>query len=199
VDPEAREARRRQILDGARRCFTEKGFHAASTADISEAAGVSVANLYQYFASKQDLVLAIAEQDLEGDFALGAILRGPGRLLDRIAGVFEALADQAEQRDVFRLRLEIYSEAQRTPEMRDALAAMDARLTRGLAVLLHEAQTVGEIAPGVDPEVAAALIMRILDGFYLGVGAGLAGGRALLPHLVSALREVLPHADSRSG
>ena len=40
VNSEARAQRRAQILDGARACFLRKGFHAATTAEISAEAGV---------------------------------------------------------------------------------------------------------------------------------------------------------------
>ena len=70
VNSEARAVRRAQILDGARACFLRKGFHAATTAEISAEAGVSVANLYQYFPAKDDLVQALIEDDLAEDLAL---------------------------------------------------------------------------------------------------------------------------------
>lgn len=48
-------AKRRQILDGARRVFLDRGFDAASMMDIAKAAGVSKGTLYVYFKDKDDL------------------------------------------------------------------------------------------------------------------------------------------------
>jgi len=48
-------AKRRQILDGARRVFLDRGFDAASMMDIARAAGVSKGTLYVYFKDKDDL------------------------------------------------------------------------------------------------------------------------------------------------
>lgn len=48
-------AKRRQILDGARRVFLERGFDAASMMDIAKAAGVSKGTLYVYFKDKDNL------------------------------------------------------------------------------------------------------------------------------------------------
>ncbi len=48
-------AKRRQILDGARQVFLERGFDAASMMDIAKAAGVSKGTLYVYFKDKDDL------------------------------------------------------------------------------------------------------------------------------------------------
>ncbi|NHZ64676.1 TetR/AcrR family transcriptional regulator [Massilia genomosp. 1] len=56
VDADRRAARRRQIINGARGVFAREGFHVASTVEISAEAGVSGANLYQYSATKDDLI-----------------------------------------------------------------------------------------------------------------------------------------------
>lgn len=56
---EAHTAKRRQILDGARRVFFERGFEAASMDAITRAAGVSKATLYAYFPSKEHLIAAL--------------------------------------------------------------------------------------------------------------------------------------------
>jgi AcrR family transcriptional regulator len=54
-----RASRRAQILDGASRVFARKGFHAATTKEIAEAADVSEGTIYNYFDSKDDLLLQI--------------------------------------------------------------------------------------------------------------------------------------------
>jgi AcrR family transcriptional regulator len=48
-------AKRRQILDGARQVFLDRGFDGASMGDIAKAAGVSKGTLYVYFKDKDDL------------------------------------------------------------------------------------------------------------------------------------------------
>ena len=48
-------AKRRQILQGARRVFLSTGFDGASMNEVARAAGVSKGTLYVYFASKEDL------------------------------------------------------------------------------------------------------------------------------------------------
>ncbi|MBK7585617.1 MAG: TetR/AcrR family transcriptional regulator [Myxococcales bacterium] len=53
--------RRRQILDCALAAFAEKGYHAASIADVCGRAGIGRATLYQYFQDKRDLLAALAE------------------------------------------------------------------------------------------------------------------------------------------
>lgn len=53
--------RRRQLLDTAIRVFAETGFHDTTMHQIAETAGVTKPVLYQHFASKRDLYLAVLE------------------------------------------------------------------------------------------------------------------------------------------
>lgn len=56
------EVARRRILAAALRAFAEKGFKAATTRDIAQAAGVNLPALKYYFGGKQGLYLACAEE-----------------------------------------------------------------------------------------------------------------------------------------
>jgi AcrR family transcriptional regulator len=60
---EDNNAKRRQIVDGARRVFMNLGFDGASMGEIARAAGVSKGTLYVYFADKIGLFEAIVEQE----------------------------------------------------------------------------------------------------------------------------------------
>ena len=52
-------ARRKQILDAATQVFAEKGFHRATVKDIARTAGVADGTVYNYFASKSDVLIGI--------------------------------------------------------------------------------------------------------------------------------------------
>ena len=56
-------AKRRQILDGARRVFLSTGFDGASMNEVARAAGVSKGTLYVYFASKEELFAALLRDE----------------------------------------------------------------------------------------------------------------------------------------
>jgi len=55
VEADEDNAKRRQIVEGAREIFLAKGFDAASMMDIAKAAGVSKGTLYVYFKDKDEL------------------------------------------------------------------------------------------------------------------------------------------------
>ena len=60
VTQEHLDARRTQILDGARRAFAEHGYEGATVARLEEATGLSRGAIFHYFGNKQDLFVALA-------------------------------------------------------------------------------------------------------------------------------------------
>ena len=65
VPTQARRRRRvEDILDATERLVVRHGVDALTTRDIAQAAGVPVASLYQYFADKEALLLALAGRDM---------------------------------------------------------------------------------------------------------------------------------------
>jgi AcrR family transcriptional regulator len=52
-------ARKNQILDAAIALFAEKGYHRTTTKDIAVAADISEGTIYNYFDSKEDLLIGI--------------------------------------------------------------------------------------------------------------------------------------------
>ncbi|CAN5417182.1 TetR family transcriptional regulator [soil metagenome] len=62
---QARSRRRVEaILDAAERIVVQRGVEALTTRDIAEGAAVPVASLYQYFADKEGVLLALAERHM---------------------------------------------------------------------------------------------------------------------------------------
>jgi AcrR family transcriptional regulator len=56
------ELRRMQILDAAARVFAEKGFRSAKVQEVARAAGVAHGTVYNYFPSKEELLLALLDR-----------------------------------------------------------------------------------------------------------------------------------------
>lgn len=54
-----------QILDAAAELVVRHGVEALTTREIAREAGVPVASLYQYFADKEQVLLALAARDME--------------------------------------------------------------------------------------------------------------------------------------
>src|SRR6478735_9640713 len=60
-----RDERRGQLLAAASDVFVDRGYHAAGMDEIAERAGVSKPVLYQHFASKLELYLAVLAQHVD--------------------------------------------------------------------------------------------------------------------------------------
>lgn len=164
VNELARQERMNQILEGARHCFLKYGFHASSTAQISAAAGVSVANIYQYYPTKEALIIDLIEVDLKRH----------AELITRLwktdlssASIKEALSDillTKEGHDIAVLRAEIASEGARNP----VVAEMLNRSEFGLMDLLHQsiraAQKDRRVSPDLDAEVIGTRVSLVFEG-----------------------------------
>ncbi len=55
------EQRRRQIVDAAVNLFIENGFHKTTTRQIARAAGISIGSLYEYIATKEDVLYLVCD------------------------------------------------------------------------------------------------------------------------------------------
>jgi len=63
VSAEHLEARREQILSGARRCFARWGYDGATVPRLEREIGLSHGAIFNYFPSKLDLFVALARED----------------------------------------------------------------------------------------------------------------------------------------
>jgi AcrR family transcriptional regulator len=60
-----RQKRIKEILDGAKLIFSDKGFHKSTMNDIAAMSDLSRRTLYLYFKNKEEILLTIAENSLE--------------------------------------------------------------------------------------------------------------------------------------
>jgi len=60
------EARRHQILEAARTCFSRQGFHQTTVQDICKEAGLSPGAVYRYFPSKDHIIAATCLRKNDG-------------------------------------------------------------------------------------------------------------------------------------
>src|SRR4051812_5067981 len=85
-----REAVRRGILDAARELFVAEGFQNVSIRKIAERIEYSPAAIYGYFASKDDIFFALAEEGFRLLFTYGESLRplDPADPADKLRAMF---------------------------------------------------------------------------------------------------------------
>ena len=120
------QAQRERVLDAARQCFIEHGFHGASMAQIAQAAGISVGLAYRYFDGKHAIMLAIIDQQLQyARERLPMICHG-GHLLEAVLADFSSWQRGDGYQVNAALFLETSAEGTRSPEIAQALQRSDA-------------------------------------------------------------------------
>lgn len=82
-----REERRNQILECAKKLFSEKGYHATTVADIIEAAKIARGTFYLYFESKRGIFEALLEHLFE-------VLRSKLKRIDVSEGTLASVVEQ---------------------------------------------------------------------------------------------------------
>ncbi|GIV07295.1 MAG: TetR family transcriptional regulator [Fimbriimonadales bacterium] len=74
---ERQEARREQILNGAARVFSQKGYHASTVDEIAKELGLTKASIYYYVSDKSDLLYQLYKR------AMTALLESQQEILER--------------------------------------------------------------------------------------------------------------------
>lgn len=179
ISPERREAKRAEIVAAARRCFARDGFHQTSMPDIAAAAGVSTGAPYRYFASKEEIVLAIAGDAFRLIFEPVerlAAATDAASVADLVAASLEALSvetvtDAAGRAvpvdELLRCAVQAWSELLRNDAVRAPAVEGFESVRRTIADALRRGQAAGAVPRGVQPERGARVVMGLLHGFLL--------------------------------
>lgn len=177
VTPEHLEARRRQILDGARRSFLRGGFHATSMQDVLKESGLSAGAVYRYFGSKEEIIAAVAQEALttvRGTFDEMARAEEPPMPDELFAEVFGRLrtsmgvdAEGKDSRELPRLLVQVWGEALRNPEVAEVVAEAYANLRGQWTRLVAEYQERGWVAPTADTEHVARTLIGTIQGYFV--------------------------------
>lgn len=124
------EQRRNQIVDAAKTCFRQHGFHGASMAEIAQHSRLSVGQIYRYFANKNAIIEEIVNRIISEKMHR---LEDMSDHINLIAGTLAAralyqTAGQSENDHL--LMLEVTAEATRNPLVAKMLSDAEARLFR---------------------------------------------------------------------
>ncbi|MEU6090162.1 TetR/AcrR family transcriptional regulator [Streptomyces sp. NPDC047085] len=172
VSQEYMDARRTQILDAARRCFLRDGFHSTSMQDLFAESGLSAGAVYRHFASKDEMILAIAEENMHEVLTLVhtvATTRPSGSVGAVLAEVLDLVAARAAEHDVARLAVLAWSEALRNPTLAGQFSTLLTQMRSDLAEVVRGHQESGALPREVTAESIAAALVCLLPGYILQV------------------------------
>lgn len=117
---EKRSEKRDRILRAAEAIFLDKGFHAASMNEIAEAADVSTPHLYNFYASKAALALAVQLKMGQETFDALKTAMSAGKKNPSCESIFDSRRSS--------LMLTILTECTRNPDIKEMITENGARL-----------------------------------------------------------------------
>src|ERR1700761_6929805 len=209
ISRQARDARRDQILSAARRCFLRDGFHATSMQDLFAEAGLSAGAVYRYFASKDEEIAAIAEDNMREVLTLvhRSVTAEPARPVGEVMAEVLALVRAKDTADgMGGMAVLVWAEALRNPvlagRLRDLLTGMHDDFTR----LVAGHQAAGRLPAQPPAGTIARALVAMMPGYILPltvlgpeVADGIPGAvRALWPDQAGADQAEAGTPDSRS-
>ncbi len=191
VSQQYKDDQRGEILAAARRCFLRDGFHRTSMQDVFTEAGKSAGAVYRYFPKKEDMIVAVAAQNLDDVTGVlrAALARGDENGVGEVmAELLEAVTGLHRDRELASMAVLVWSEAQRNPELAERLAAASAEMSAEVAGLVRSRQEAGAWT-GVPAEALAQAILALLPGFLFNLALSGPDGVAGFP---DAVRTLLP-------
>jgi AcrR family transcriptional regulator len=144
---EVREERRARFIEAARRCSATKGYRTLTIDDVcAEAGGLSKGAFYTYFGSKQDLLVALLEDDavrVEGLIAL--LSDAPVSESERSQRFLREILKLGEDSAEVQRRIDLWSEMLADEAIRERLGAAVARRRTLLARWIETGSASGEL------------------------------------------------------
>lgn len=165
---EAREERRSRFLEAARRCAATKGYRSFTIDDVcAEAGGLSKGAFYTYFASKQDLLLALLEDDAVATETLIESLSSQAiPELERTHRFLRDTFKRGEDPSEVQRMADVWSEMVADETVRRQLAEAVAQRRKLLAGWIEAGVQSGEIVD-LPANAFAAILIALGDGLML--------------------------------
>jgi AcrR family transcriptional regulator len=162
VTQEHLDARRKEILDGARSAFAEHGYEGATVAKLEEATGLSRGAIFHYFENKNDLFVELA---IEMNTRFGDILLERG--LDE---AFRALTQ--ENPEWLAVLIETESRMRHDEDFVRRLEAKAADASPRIQQWFEQQQAAGKLRDDVSWKEIGRFTTSLLNGLALRVAGG---------------------------
>jgi AcrR family transcriptional regulator len=170
-----RDSRRQQILEAALACFSEDGFHQTGMAAIVQRSGLSHGAVYGYFASKDDIIEALADDRHQQEAILNAFAQQAGDPIDGLRRLVRAYAQRLTDASAVparRVSVHGWAEALRSERVH-ARIVEGINIPRSIIVgLVEQAQRMGRLSNDLSADAIARCFIALFQGFVLQVTWG---------------------------
>ncbi len=166
LDALAKEGRRRLLIEAGWRCVSRGGYRTLSVDDVCVEAGVSKGAFYTYFARKQDLLVALADDDAAGLSELVADAADQAGGIGQIRRFVAAAIDRGADVKAVQLRADLWAEIGSDDVLRTRFLDATGQRRVALAALISEAVDTGDLVD-VPANALAAILLALGDGLML--------------------------------
>jgi TetR/AcrR family transcriptional regulator, transcriptional repressor of aconitase len=170
VSPSHLAERRTQILEAAIACFSRQGFHRATMQDIVRQSKLSPGAIYNYFASKEEIIEAIAMERHAKEHELFAQAKREATLqktLHHVRDFFFGQLSHAAERQRRRVTIQYWAESLRNTQILKLTRRGLTGPRTHLAAILRKAQRRGDISKQLDPKTTASFLIAAFQGLVL--------------------------------
>ncbi len=167
VSQDQLDARRREILDGARACFARYGYEGATVRRLEEQTGLSRGAIFHHFRDKDSLFLAVAEDDTE---TMVQTVDRHG--LVQVMRDLLAKADSAEVPGWLGTQLEVSRRLRTDPDFARRWAARSAAIADATRRRLDRQHEAGVLREDVGVDTLAQFLELAYDGLVLRLATG---------------------------
>jgi AcrR family transcriptional regulator len=173
----ARTERRQQLIDAAWRCASKQGFRSLTVDDVCAEAGVSKGAFYIYFEQKQDLLLALLDDDAaKMNGSLEDLRDRYENGVERLRGFARAMVRLGEEASSVQIRADLWAEMSSDQTVRRKWAAVMRDRRAALKSWIDESIASGELDP-IPANALAAILLALGDGLLLHAGLDPTGFR----------------------
>lgn len=173
----ARNQRRQDLIDAGWRCSARQDFRSMTVDDVCAEAGVSKGAFYLYFDQKQDLLIALLEDDAAAvDVLMQELQRARISGLERLRRLVRAELERSEDAARLQIRADLWAEMSSNPAVRGRFADVVRRRRVAVRGLIDDAVEAGDLVD-IPSNALAAILLALGDGLMLHAGLDPSGFR----------------------
>ena len=163
------EARKREIVEAAIKCYIEKGYHNVTMQDIYQTTELSPGAVYNYFKGKEEIFAEAARMSQEKNDLMFSeyVTKNTEYPLSELGKLYMETIRQIDIQKVTALNLSLYAEAVRNPELAETLRENYKNVLNHVTEIVENYQADGRISGNLDAESVSRVILNILTGIGL--------------------------------
>jgi AcrR family transcriptional regulator len=162
-----RRQRRQRLLDAAWRCAAGKGYRDMTVDDVCVEAGASKGAFYGYFDNKQDLLVALLDDDAaEVDRKIDELERTPASQAERLGRFTRWMLERGADSAQVQVRADLWAAVLTEDRIRERLSSAIARRRARLRAWVEKGVIEGEFGE-VAANALASVLLALGDGLVL--------------------------------